>query len=214
MGKPWAAVLDFDGTVTLEDVADSLLLRFGALGEREIEDSYRPGVLTEEWVARAFSRVRSPWPDLRRFVLESARMRPGFPAFVDACRRRGVIVEIVSGGLDFYLDLLLEKWGLPDLPRYCARTRRTRGGLSVRYPFLQGETLEAFKLRRVLAARSQGRRVLFAGDGTSDLSAARSADAVFARGHLLRHCRRLGLSAAPLRTFAGPRRVIEPCSRP
>jgi 2-hydroxy-3-keto-5-methylthiopentenyl-1-phosphate phosphatase len=206
--------LDFDGTITTHDVADSILNRFGGLTRRMINSSYDPKVITEEWVRDMFLRVKESPARLRRFIRDTARPRPGFHEFVSRCRELGIAVEIVSGGLDLYLDLLLGDWGHDHLTRYRATSRMTKNGLSVRYGYLKGSTLDDFKRDRVRAHQREGRRVLFAGDGTSDIAAARTADAAYARGHLWKHLRRLGGEAKQLRTFHGPRRLLEKaCSR-
>lgn len=206
---PWAVVLDFDGTITTHDVADSILNEFGGLSRRMINASYDPGVVTERWVRDMFRRVKAEPDRLKRFVRRTAKARPGFHEFVSRCRELAIPVEIVSGGLDLYLDLLLGDWGHSHLPRYRATSRMTKSGLSVRYGYLKGSTLDDFKRGRVLAHRRAGRRVLFAGDGTSDIAAAKSADAAFARGHLWKHLRAGGTEARPLRTFHAPRRLLE-----
>lgn len=212
----WAVILDFDGTITTHDVADSILRRYGGIPERDIRASYRPGVITEDWVRERFLRVRCRPEDLEGFVLRTVRARRGFSGFIRWCRERKVPVEIVSGGLDLYLDLLLERWRLEDLPRWRARARWTGRGISVRYPFLKGRTLECFKLSRVRAHQRRGRKVLFAGDGASDIPAARAADLSFARGRLLRHCRKEGTAVRVLSSFDALRRRLEEgsCSRP
>lgn len=204
----WAAVLDFDGTITTEDVADAILRRFGGVQDREIRSSYHPGVITEAWVAEKFLRVTAPVRELKSFILRFARPRPGFLDFARFCSEKGVPLEVVSGGLDLYVDLLLERWGLGHLPRFRASARRTSAGWRVRYPFLDGGGLDAFKRARVRLHRRRG-RVVFAGDGTSDLAASRAADLVFARGALLRFRRAEGLPSEPLTTFGALRRRLE-----
>ena len=123
----------------------------------------------------------------------------------------GMTMVIISGGIDLYLDPLLRRWGFPGLKRFRAKATRATAGLRLDYRYLRGATLAEFKRSRVLHHRRRGRRVLFAGDGTSDLPAAQAADLAFARGHLLRRCRSRGVPARPLDTFAAPRKALS-CS--
>ncbi len=211
---PWSVVLDFDGTITQDDVADSILNEFGGLTRRMINASYDPSVITEDWVRSMFLRVKEKPARLRRFIRETAKARDGFHEFVGRCREMNVKVEVVSGGLDLYLDLLLSDWGHDHLPTYRASSRMTKKGLLVRYSYLKGATLDAFKRNRVVLHQKAGRRVLFAGDGTSDIEAATAADAAFARSHCLRHLRARGKTVRPLRSFDAPLRLLEKeCSR-
>jgi len=209
----WAVVLDFDGTITTRDISDAILNRYGRVTERDIEDSCKPGVITEAWVRDKFRRVRCSPRTLRRYILEIGRPRSGFREFAAACTGAGVPMEIVSGGVDLYLDLLLETWGAPDIKRFRAQSRHTSRGISVRYPWLKGRSLESFKRGRVRAHQRRGRRVIFAGDGTSDLGAALAADVRFVRGHLARLVRAEGVQARPLRGFGQLKRVLAGRSR-
>lgn len=197
--KPWAAVFDFDGTVTLRDVADSILLRYTRLRAKDIASSNT--TLTEELVRRCFLEVKAPIAELQAYAARTARLRNGFSELVHKSRAQGLPVEIVSGGLDLYLDHLLERWGLDWLPRHRGAAQDSPEGLAVHYRFLGEHTLDSFKRERVRHYRRQGYRVLFAGDGTSDFAAAREADLLFARGPLLKLCRRDGVRARTLTTF-------------
>lgn len=210
-GLHWAVVLDFDGTVAMTDVGDSILMRFGGLTKAEIRASYDPRVATEDWMKENFLRVRASLDDMRRYVLSTVRPRPGAGRFLDWCREAGIPVEIVSGGVDLYLDPLLEKWRLSPVRRFRAASRLTSGGIRLGYPFLKGEALDAFKRGRVEAHQRRGRRVLFAGDGTSDLQAARTADLAFATGVLWRRCRDKGIPVKRLTDFDGVRKQL--CTR-
>ncbi|HBL17102.1 MAG TPA: hypothetical protein DD417_10245 [Elusimicrobia bacterium] len=205
----WAVVLDFDGTVSMQDVSDQILLRFGAATPGEIRASYRRGTVTETWMREHFRRLGCARRRVERYVLSAAKLRPGFGAFLRLCRERGVPVEIVSGGVDFYLDRLLSAWKADGLKRYRAASRFGPGGVSLRYAFLRGRTIEEFKRSRVRFHQRRSRRVLFAGDGVGDLAAARAADAAFARGALLRFLREDGLPARPLRDFRPLTRFLE-----
>jgi 2-hydroxy-3-keto-5-methylthiopentenyl-1-phosphate phosphatase len=207
---PWALVLDFDGTITLRDVADSLLLNYRAATPKDIAASYAPSAITEAWVEQQFRRLGVSREAMRSFALKTAKMRHGFDHLISHCKSSGTPVEIVSGGLDFYLDGLLEHWGFHWLPRFRAVTKQGRDGLRVRYHFLKGTTLDDFKRDRVLHWRKQGFRVAFAGDGTSDFQAARHADLAYATNHLMRLCRKAGVAAKPLTTFSHLRAALRP----
>lgn len=201
---PWAVVVDFDGTATLGDTADAILVRFAARPEAAFERHYRTGIVTEAWVYDKYRAVRTPVETVREFALETASMRADFDRLAETCRASGMPFEVVSGGLDLYLDPLLERWGLAWVPRFRAFTRETPKGLYVRYRFLpKGVTLDAFKASRVRWHRDRGFKALFIGDGPSDLLAAREADAVFARGELARLCRRSKVPFRRLEVF-GP----------
>ncbi|OGS08097.1 MAG: hypothetical protein A2270_03380 [Elusimicrobia bacterium RIFOXYA12_FULL_51_18] len=198
--KGWAVVTDFDGTVTLKDVGDVLLRHFNAATREEIENSYAPHVKMEEWMMEYFRPLKIPRKKIEAYVLESTRLRGGFIKFNAFCARRRIPLEIASGGVDLYIDCLLKKWKLR-IKSFYGRTRFTKAGILVEYPCLKGATLDVFKAARVSRYQRLGYKVAFCGDGTSDLKAARLADAVFATKRLRRFCLEEGVRNRRLKNF-------------
>ncbi len=185
-----AVLSDFDGTITTSDVAEAILARFAPPEWWAIEELHRARKLgTRETMARQFALLHGspgPWID---FVRAEARMDPAFPAFLRFCRERGIIVEIVSEGLDFYVFDLMEMWDL-DVPVRTNRTTFEGGRVRIEYPFADpGCTLCGMcKLRRLFELRVAGHRVVYVGDGDSDLCPAVEADVVFAKERLAELC--------------------------
>ena len=203
----WAVVTDFDGTVTLKDVGDVLLKHFKVATKEEIEGSYSPSVKMEEWMIEYFRPLTAPRKDVESYVLESTRLRAGFREFHAFCAGQSVPLEIASGGVDLYIDCLLKKWRLK-IKSFYGRTRLTAKGLLVEYPCLKGTTLDVFKANRVRHYQRLGYKVAFCGDGTSDLKAARIADAVFATKRLRRFCLEEGVRNRQLKNFFTVREFI------
>ncbi len=203
----WAVVTDFDGTITLKDVGDALLRHFKAATREEIERSYAPHVKMEEWMKEYFRPLTASKKDIEAYVLASTRLRGGFKEFRAFCAAEGIPLEIASGGLDLYIECLLKKWGLK-IKSFYGFTRFTSGGVRVTFPCLKGTTLDAFKTARVRHYQRLGYKVVFCGDGTSDLKAARAADAVFAAKRLRRFCREEDVKNRQLKNFFGVRDFI------
>ncbi|MBI4051140.1 MAG: HAD-IB family phosphatase [Elusimicrobia bacterium] len=186
----WAVVVDFDATITTQDISDAILLHYTSNSFKDVRESYVPGTVTEDWVREKFRAVQARPGELRKFVYKTGRLRPGFKRLLRICRINKIPVEIVSGGLDFYIRLLLNRWGIRGLKVYCANARWISHGLDVRYRYLNGFTLDHFKARRVLEYKKRGYRVVYMGDGSSDFEAAKKADITYARGTLLGLCRK------------------------
>ncbi len=185
-GGPFAVLSDFDGTITTEDVAEVLLARFAPGAWEPIEALHRARAIgTRETLARQFSFVHEARARLVDFARANARMDPAFPAFLAFCRSRGIPFEIASEGLDFYIEPLLRDWGL-DVPLRTNRAAFDGGRIRIEYPWADpGCTLcGTCKMRRVFELRLAGRRVVYVGDGDSDLCPAVEADAVFAKARL------------------------------
>jgi 2-hydroxy-3-keto-5-methylthiopentenyl-1-phosphate phosphatase len=202
----WAVVTDFDGTITLKDVGDSILRHFKVSTKEEIGLSYAPNVKMEVWMKKYFRPTASK-KNIEAYVLDSTRLRGGFREFHAFCAGANVPLEIVSGGVDLYIDCLLKEWGLK-IKSFYGFTRFSAGGLRLTFPCLKGTTLDAFKARRVRHYRRLGYKVAFCGDGTSDLKAARAADAVFATKRLRRYCLEEGVRNRQLKNFFDVKKYI------
>lgn len=203
--RGWGAVSDFDGTVTLRDVGDHLLLHYGFADAKTIDESYSLKVKVEDFMRRAFAGAALSEEAIAGFVRTRVRARAGFRDFILFCERSGIPFEIASGGIDLYAEPFFAKHGVK-VRSYFGRARVVKGGIKVSYPFLRRTDLSSFKASRVLRMKKAGLRVVFFGDGPNDLKAAAAADKVYAAGRLLKLCRERGIKASPLTGF---RRAIE-----
>ncbi len=198
--KGWAAVSDFDGTITLRDVGDHLLLHYGFSDKKTIEASYSLKVRVEDFMKRAFSGATLSEEVIASFVRKKVRARPGFRDFALFCEAAGVPFEIASGGVDLYADPFFKKHGVK-VRSFFGKAKVLRTGIRISYPFLKSTDLSSFKASRVSRLKNAGYRVVFFGDGPNDLKAAALADKVYAAGRLLKLCRERGIEASPLASF-------------
>jgi HAD superfamily phosphoserine phosphatase-like hydrolase len=199
--KSWAVVSDFDGTITLRDVGDHLLLHYGFADKKTIEESYSLKVKVEDFMKRAFAGARLTREVIADFVKTRVKARPGFSEFVLSCEADGTPFEIVSGGVDLYADPFFKKHGVR-VKSFFGRARVAKDGIRITYPFLKRMDLSSFKASRVRRMKRAGYRVVFFGDGPNDLKAAALADKVYAAGRLLKLCRARGIPASPLVNFS------------
>lgn len=201
-----AVVCDFDGTIAEQDVCLSLLETFAGDGWRQLEADYEQGRIDlPTCLVGQVATFAAPLDTLVAWARQNARLRAGFPEFVAFCRQQSLPLLVVSAGLDFYIQAILEREGLQDLDVTCIATEAPAGRVQVRLPlagYADLGSLSDFKEVVVHQQQQQGRRVVFVGDGSTDFNAARSADLVFARDKLLAHCRREGIPCTPFDTFA------------
>jgi 2-hydroxy-3-keto-5-methylthiopentenyl-1-phosphate phosphatase len=210
-GGRTAVLTDFDGTITTVDVAEIILERFAPGRWQGIEALHRARKIgTRETMARQFALVRGTQDALLEEVQAEARMDPAFPAFLRFCRSRGIGVEIVSEGLDFYVTALLAQWGL-DVPVRTNRTVFQGGRVRIEYPFADPTcTLcGACKLRRLFELRVAGGRIVYIGDGDSDLCPAVEADVVFAKKRLADLCASESIPCHRFESFAEIQKEME-----
>ncbi len=210
MPRKRAVLTDFDGTITRTDVAEAILDEFAPETWREIEDLYRDRKIgTRESMARQFALVRAREEDLLRFVDRTALIDETFRDFVAFCKSRGIVLEIVSEGLDFYVRHLLRKWEI-DIPVRTNHATFEEGRARIEYPWADATcTLcGTCKLLRLFQLRAVGYRTAYVGNGHSDLCPAIEADLVFAKAELAELCRTEDIDFIPFDRFADVQRSL------
>jgi len=210
--RPVASVLvDFDGTASSLDGFVELCRQFvGDDWERHFERASWKGTATHRADMQRLARLlRAPRDELLAFALAHISLDPDFAPFVHWARERGVEVVVVSDGLGFYVEPLLEAAGLSGLPILTNVLIEEPGGLALRHPHEHPRCrgCGTCKMRAVLDHRARG-PVAFVGDGSSDRYAALYADRVFAKDMLERICARDGVPFESWETFGDVRAAL------
>jgi 2-hydroxy-3-keto-5-methylthiopentenyl-1-phosphate phosphatase len=138
-------------------------------------------------------------------------MRPGLPALVDCCRRKNFRFVVISNGLDFYIEDILKINGLGNIEVHAAQTRFSPGKLVAQYVTPSGVPIEnGLKEAYVDRFLSEGYRVIYIGNGVSDIASAVKCHHVFATGELLDYCSKHSeLDYMELTDFFEAARVLE-----
>jgi 2-hydroxy-3-keto-5-methylthiopentenyl-1-phosphate phosphatase len=189
-------VLDWDGTVTERDTLDLVLQRFGDTEVYErVEAELERGTMTlNDVISAEFATVEAPLEEVVPWLLEHARVRPGF---AELARRHRPLV--VSSGFHELIEPVLEREGVLDAVELRAnRVEALPGGWRVRFRVdgVCPHCGEACKRRDL-----PGGNVVYAGDGYSDRCAALAADRVFATAGLAGWLDERGVSYEPLTDF-------------
>ncbi len=187
---PLAILVDYDGTIALTDVSDTVMAEHvSGIWEDEVAayDAGRMG-------SRRLMELEMSMIDVEpAALLATAAAQPhdaGFVPFVRRAQAADIPVEIVSDGFGFFIEPALEVLGVGELPVITARTTFEGRRATITFPnghpscFVCGTC----KRNRVLAHQAAGRAVAFIGDGESDRYAAGHSDIVWAKRSLVRIC--------------------------
>jgi 2-hydroxy-3-keto-5-methylthiopentenyl-1-phosphate phosphatase len=187
---PVAILVDYDGTVALTDVSDTILAEHVSGAWEPEAAAYDAGLMgSRRLMDREVGMMDAP----EAVFLATAAAQPhdpGFVPFVHRARSAGIPVEVVSDGFGFFIQPALEALGVGDVPVISAVTSFAGRRASIEYPnghprcFVCGTC----KRNRVLAHQAAGRAVVFIGDGESDRYAAGYSDIVWAKRALVRIC--------------------------
>jgi 2-hydroxy-3-keto-5-methylthiopentenyl-1-phosphate phosphatase len=208
-----AIQLDFDGTVTEEDISFLLLDTYVGSSWRKYLDEYSSGDITVgAFNKKVFGMLKADKKTMTDFVLSSPRVkvRPGLREFADYCKNKNIKVVIVSNGLTFYIEAILEKLGINGLDIHAAENVFFPGGVKVRYLGPDGEEVDAgFKETYTDYLCQQGYQVIYIGNGTSDIYPSRKAKYVCATADLLKRCKAEKLKCYPFNDFYDVIKTLE-----
>jgi 2-hydroxy-3-keto-5-methylthiopentenyl-1-phosphate phosphatase len=192
-------VIDFDGTITQDDLLDQIARDFGDPAVyQEVEDALHAGTMPlREVITREYAPVTTPLPKVVAWVLERVRVRRGFAELVRSAERSGWEVHVVSSGFEEFIEPVLEREGV-DVSVHANRVDARPDGWVVewRYPESCDHCHESCK-RDLLPPGY----VVYVGDGYSDRCAALASDRVFATKGLARYLAERGAPFEPFDDF-------------
>ncbi|KIH86557.1 hypothetical protein SPBR_08648 [Sporothrix brasiliensis 5110] len=229
---------DFDGTITLQDTNDYMTDHIGfgeALrrkgngdvlsGARDFRDSFR----------EMMDSIRTTsFEDCIALLKKNIKLDPHFKTFFDWADGANVPIVILSGGMEPIIRGLLSNWLGEDAVR--RRLQIVSNNVAAREPgvkdlykdaggwklvyhddssFGHDKSIEIRKYSRnadgSVTAASERPVIFYAGDGVSDLSAARETDLMFAKAgkDLVEYCKRENVPYTEFTDFSDIAKDVE-----
>jgi 2,3-diketo-5-methylthio-1-phosphopentane phosphatase len=187
--------LDFDGTITTEDVVDRVLDRFADSSWKDVEKDWHEGRIgSRECLARQIALVRATPEDFAK-LLSEVHVDPYFVSFMKTAKSLAVPVTILSDGFDKIIYEILNRClsGSPELlsglPVYCNKLEWDGPRLKAVFPYgICPHGCANCKEALIRGIAWPAGQVVFVGDGWSDRFAAQTAYLTFAKEELLKFC--------------------------
>jgi 2-hydroxy-3-keto-5-methylthiopentenyl-1-phosphate phosphatase len=109
---------------------------------------------------------------------------------------------IVSNGLIFYIEAILESLGVDGIEVHAAENRFSPDGMDVRYVGPDGTEMEVgYKEAYTELLQKKGYDVIYVGNGSSDIYSARRSIYTFATADLMGKCQEENLECIPFNDF-------------
>jgi 2-hydroxy-3-keto-5-methylthiopentenyl-1-phosphate phosphatase len=201
-----AVLVDFDGTATLRDVAESLLMAFGDPSWPAYDEKVdRREIGLRDAIQIQNRMLRATRDELVEHALRYGTLDPTFGPFVDRLRDDDVPIALVSDGFGFYIEPILDAAGLSDLPVIANEQTWNDEGRPAGLRFVNGHPecvgCGTCKMQAVRRYQHDHGTVAFVGDGQTDRYAALYADVTFAKRELVGYCRVDGVPYLPWENF-------------
>ena len=198
--------VDFDGTITLEDVGEAIFKKFGETEKvkRIIEDLLSDKISSRQcWDELCDSVDNINKVELDEFI-DLLDVDPTFIPFVKFCSKNKIDMVVLSDGFDYYIDRLFNKAGLAGLKYYSNKLFVDETGmLKAEYPYfdVDSPTSANCKKNHIINHSSDDEYTVYIGDGNSDKDAAQYCDYIFAKDGLARFCSMERICFYPFRDF-------------
>jgi 2,3-diketo-5-methylthio-1-phosphopentane phosphatase len=188
--------LDFDGTITRNDVVDSILKSYANPTWLVIEEEWKAGRIGSRECLRAQMGLVRAKPQEVDALLDTIEVDEGFPALLGTCARHGVATHVISDGFDYCIARIL---GRPSLALTCHLDRLQifashlepcGESWHVEFPYFKelcAHGCATCKPAVMHLVNPDCAPTIFVGDSLSDRYAASSADLVFGKG-LAEYC--------------------------
>jgi 2-hydroxy-3-keto-5-methylthiopentenyl-1-phosphate phosphatase len=186
-------IVDWDGTVTVQDSLVQVIHEFGNPALlAELEPRVGVDLTLHEEIAAEFAAISAPLEDVVDWVLANVEVRPGLAELAEL---RPVVV---SAGFHELIEPVLRREGI-ELEVLANRIEARPDGWRVSF---RDEAACASCGEPCKRAGVAGSPYAYVGDGYSDRCAALAADRIFARDSLARHLEELGVPYAPFEDLA------------
>jgi 2,3-diketo-5-methylthio-1-phosphopentane phosphatase len=197
--------VDFDGTITTEDVADAIFRKFGDKPkvDRIIDDLLNDRVPAKEsWIALCSTIESINQNELDSFI-NTISIDEGFKDFVKFSRESCHDLFILSDGFDYYINRIFNREGIEALTVYSNKLSINGGKLIPSFPYFDSEFRNSANCKRnhILSHSADDDYTFYIGDGNSDKYTAPYCDFIFAKNDLLKFCERERITFFPYRNF-------------
>lgn len=199
-----ALLIDFDGTAAQDNVGMALIETFARddswrVIDNDYENSRIGSLRAYELLGPLLGGDPQAWRD---YVFGNHRLDEGLETLVAQALGRGWRVEILSDGLDFYIDALLGRAGI-ELPVWSAKLEALAEGTKVHTPHMNPACgrCGTCKTDRIETLAAEGHHVIFVGDGHSDQCGAPHARRIFAKDVLAEDLAARGVAFEPFETL-------------
>ena len=205
--------IDFDGTITTQDVLDELINRYAMDDSwRKAEELWQRGEIgSRQCLERQFAVVKIASGDLDTF-LDRIKPDPGAGALFSLLQRAGVPHAVLSDGVDLFINRILGRHGLKAPVIRSNTIERAGERMSLRCPWSDRDCQTAAahcKCASITTLSDRNRQSIYIGDGRSDLCPSRKMDFVFAKGRLAESLGSDGIGFIRFKTLADVTRILE-----
>lgn len=210
--KNIAVFIDFDATITYEDLGDELFIRYGKIEPFRsllLDTKITPQEYWRELCCNLNSDVDIDF--IKKFALEY-QIDSYFKKFYDFCNELNIPITIISDGFKEYIDVILKREGIENVKIFSNYFEFTSKKVKPVFPY-STESCSCFsancKRNSMLLNASNDDLIVYIGDGFTDFCAAEHADVVFAKKSLAAYCNKNRIPHFTYKSFFDIKNILK-----
>jgi 2-hydroxy-3-keto-5-methylthiopentenyl-1-phosphate phosphatase len=211
----WQVYFDFDNTITEFDVLDDIIQRFCVNDDWIVwERDWASGRIgSHECLRGQLKSVRATREALSSYLSE-VKVDGDFYRLLAFLRKEGTKPVIVSDSFSFFIKTILDNNGVKGVKVYANGLKITKDRLRPFFPHFEVKCSKCANCKKAhLYDNAGGKKMLYVGDGRSDICPAEHADLVFAKGTLLKYLREKNMPCIEFCNLGDVYRYMKEASR-
>ena len=204
--KQFKIFLDFDGTITKNDVGEEIFRKFldENIVKKIVDDLLTDKISSREcWESLCESALITDNIEFDNFIL-SQEIEPTLNHFVDYCENNRFQLFVLSDGFDYYIEIILKRENLSHLKVFGNKLiLNHEGKLMPSFPYYNADCRSSANCKRnhIIENSGEDDYTVFIGDGNSDNDAIQYVDFIFAKDDLLKYCEVQRITYFPFKNF-------------
>ncbi|WP_202115416.1 MtnX-like HAD-IB family phosphatase [Gilliamella sp. Pas-s25] len=203
---------DFDGTISIKDVTDTLLSHFGQDGCDELEELWVNGKIgSQECMSKQIALMDASLDELND-VLSQIEIDPDFKSFIQYTEQNNIPVHVVSDGLDYAIEFILKRHSIKHLPIFANKLLHNNArSWRLEFPYANKDCIKKSGNCKCNHVKKQQYfpQILYVGDGSSDYCVSHNVDFVFAKDKLIHYCEKHKIEHCAIKSFANVTQALQ-----
>ena len=193
---------DFDGTITKEDTLRKFFTLFTGDKWLEAEQLWIEGQInSQECLISELNLIKNISPKEMEEFLETIEIDEYFCEFYKFIKNRNYDFVILSDGFDLFIESVLKRYNLSDIPFYSNALKLNHNRLSVSFPNSNPNCLRSSGTCK--CSKITRPDFYYIGDGVSDVCIAKKAQTLFAKHNLKKYCDENKIDYVSFKSFKG-----------
>jgi len=191
MKKKIKIYTDFDATISINDVSDTLFSKYAIDDWKQPIEDWKQGLISSKEVFMKECDITRVTEQQVQEFCDSQPIDPYFKNFIDYCILKNYPITILSDGFDYYIKRILANNGLSFISVRANQVHfEDENRIRPEFPYYGKGCPNCANCKgyHISAEKQDEELIIYIGDGYSDRCGVEQSDIIFAKKDLKKHC--------------------------